>query len=103
MNICCTIGTTQAANGWVASDRSVLYVVTDGAASDGGTDGDPLAVRSEQLVNIGIEVHVIGVGDRVNQYVFCFNVGRLDSDPALFPFACSHLFQNPAWNILVLC
>jgi hypothetical protein len=72
--MCCTIDTTQAANGWVATDRSVLYVVTDGAASDGGTNGDPLAVQSEQLANIGVEVHVIGVGDRVRQYVFCFNV-----------------------------
>ena len=58
----------------MATDRSVLYVVTDGAASDGGTDGDPLAVQSEQLASIGVEVHVIGVGDRVRQYVFCFNV-----------------------------
>jgi hypothetical protein len=64
----------------VATDRSVLYVVTDGAASDGGTNGDPLAVQSEQLANIGVEVHVIGVGESVRQYVFYFNVGRLGSN-----------------------
>jgi hypothetical protein len=56
----------------VATDRSVLYVVMDGAASDGGTDGDPLAVQSEQLANIGVEVYVIGVGDRVRRCVFIF-------------------------------
>jgi hypothetical protein len=71
----------------VATDRSVLYVVTDGAASDGGTDGDPLAVQSEQLASIGVEVHVIGVGDRVRPCVICFNIGRLgpvgEWDPTL--------------------
>jgi hypothetical protein len=64
----------------VATDRSVLYVVTDGAASDGGTIGDPLAVQSEQLANIGVEVYAIGVGDRVRRCVlqapFDFHIPR---------------------------
>jgi hypothetical protein len=62
-------GTPQAANGWVATDRSVLYVVLNGATSDGGTNGDPLALQSEQLANIGVEVRVIVVGDSVRRCV----------------------------------
>jgi hypothetical protein len=51
----------------MATDRSILIVVMDGAASDGGADGDPLAVQSEQLGNIGVEVYVIGVGESVRR------------------------------------
>ena len=53
----------------MATDRSVLYVVLNGATSDGGTNGEPLAVQSEQLANIGVEVRVIVVGDSVRRCV----------------------------------
>jgi hypothetical protein len=68
----------------VATDRSVLYVVMDGAASDGGTNGDPLAVQSGKLANIGVEVYAIGVGDSVrlcvlqasfNLHMYCHHCG----------------------------
>jgi hypothetical protein len=59
----------QASNGWVSTDRSVLYVVTDGAASDGGVNGGPLAVQSELLFQTGFDIHVFGVGSRVRLYV----------------------------------
>ena len=56
----------QATNGWISTDRTVLYVITDGPASDGGIDGDPLADESELLASLGVDVHVIGVGPRVS-------------------------------------
>jgi hypothetical protein len=53
----------QAANGWVADNRSVLFVVTDSEASDGGSDGGALRTESDLLANMGVDVYAIGVGD----------------------------------------
>jgi hypothetical protein len=47
----------------VANNRSVLFVVTDGEASDGGSDGGALRTESDLLANMGVDVYAIGVGD----------------------------------------
>jgi hypothetical protein len=54
--------------------------VTDGAASDGGTDGAALATQSELLASEGVDVYTIGVGSRVYMYVadiFSFTFARI--------------------------
>jgi hypothetical protein len=40
-----------------------LFVVTDGEASDGGSDGGALRTESDLLANMGVDVYAIGVGD----------------------------------------
>jgi hypothetical protein len=81
----------QASNGWIATDRSVLFVVTDGAASDAGVNSAALTTQSELLTDLDVDVYGIGVGDQRHMFVSCN-----------FTVCSIHLHTHSFWGILLV-